>query len=786
MESLDSPFLIRDLRPDSTDSVRYGMSKETKVKKTELQKQGTTKTLTRQMRRRVLIVMVVLVVFCSGGITAQLFSLQVLQSEALQQGAVSQQLSDITLSPNRGQIYDANMSILALTREVSTVIMSPASIPNEETREMIVNELSVLLDVDPDKLREQASDSDSQYKVVKAKIDESLEETFNSWVEEKGLGSMLWTVTDYKRGYPMNNLLSSVLGFVGTDNLAKEGLEVKYDEVLSGTPGRLVTALNAWGDELPTNLPYKNTVDAEDGYSLVLTVDQTIQQVVEKYLEEAIEEYDAKNRGAAIVMDVQTGAILAMATKMDYNPNDYLTIADPDVAEQIALLSGDEQAAALVQARNEQYRNKAVSDFYEPGSVFKTITASIGLEEGLVSEDTEFTCVGYYTLPGVKPMRCHIYPRNHGKQNFVQAIANSCNPAFMTLGNQIGAHLFFKYYTAFGFTQRTGVDLLGEPLVTTSLYHQEEDIKPVDLATSSIGQTFKVTPLQMVTALAAIANGGNLMQPYIVQQILDSDGNVVSNTEPVVKRQVISADTSKRMAAMLENAVSGGAIANAYVSGYRVAGKTGTSEKTETKNEEDPNNEVEVVASFGGFAPADDPQVAVLVMVDEPSLKSGGGVAAPVAKKILENILPYLGIEPRYTEAELASLNRTVPRVTSMTTAEAENSLKTKSLKSQVVGEGVTVIRQVPESGASIPKDGTVWLYTDDIETQTTTVPDFRGKTVAQVSQAASSAGLNVQLSGITAGGSDPKSVRQSVASGSKVPKGTVVQVEFIYEDTVQ
>ena len=762
------------------------MSNEVKVKKLEPKKPGATKTLTRQMRRRLLVVMVVLIVFCSGGVTVQLFSLQILQSERLQRGAVSQQLSDITISPNRGQIYDANMSILALTREVCTVIMSPKNIQNEETRTMIADELSVMLGVDRDKLYEQASDEKSQYKVVKAKIDKSVGDSFIDWVQEKGLNAVFRVVTDYKREYPMNNLLSSVLGFVGSDNLAKEGLEVKYDEVLSGTPGRLVTALNAWGDELPTRLPYENTVDAEDGYSLVLTVDQNIQQVVEKYLEEAINEYAAKNRGAAIVMDVQTGAILAMATKKDYNPNDYLTIADPDVAAQIALLSGDEQAAAVVKARNEQYRNKAVSDFYEPGSVFKTVTASIGLEEGLVSEDSRFTCVGYYSLPGVKPMRCHVYPNNHGSQNFVQAIANSCNPVFMTLGNQIGAHLFYKYYTGFGFTERTGIDLLGEPLVSAGLYHHEEAIKPVDLATSSIGQTFKVTPLQMVTALAAIANGGNLMQPYIVQQVIDSNGNVISNAEPKVKRQVISADTSKRMAAMLENAVAGGAIRNAYVSGYRVAGKTGTSEKTEMKDENDPTGQdVEVVASFGGFAPADNPQVAVLVMVDEPNKKSGGAVAAPVAKKILENILPYLGIEPRYTDKELAELNLTVPRVTSMTTAEAENSLKSKSLKSQVVGSGATVVRQVPEAGTSIPKDGTIWLYTDETPAETTTVPDLREKTVSQVNQSASAAGLNIQLSGITAGDGDPKSVSQSVAPGTKVPKGTVVKVEFIYEDSV-
>lgn len=767
------------------------MAKETKINKTEVKKpETTTKTMTRQMRRRAIMAFVIIVGLCFPVLIAQLFTMQVLETDEWQKRAVAQQLSDIEISPNRGQIYDANMNILALTREVCTIVMSPKNIEDEATRTMIADELSVMLDIDREKLYEQASDSNSQYKVVKAKVDKSVGDAFIEWVSEKKLTGVFRIITDYKREYPMNNLLSSVLGFVGSDNQALEGLEVKYDDLLSGTPGRLVTALNARGDELPSKLPYENTVDAEDGYSLVLTVDQYIQQVTEKYLEEAIREYGATNRGCAIVMDVKTGAILAMATKHDYNPNDYLTIADPDVAAQIALLSGDEQSQAIVKARNEQYRNKAVADFYEPGSVFKTITASIGLEEGLVSEESQFFCKGYYDgIKGVEPMKCHVYPRStHGSENFVQAIANSCNPVFMGLNVEIGAHRFFKYYTGFGFTERTGVDMLGEPLVTSSLYHQEDAIKPVDLATSSIGQTFKVTPLQMVTALSAIANGGYLMQPYVVQQVVDSNGNVVSNTESVIKRQVISNDTSSRMAAMLENAVSGGAIKNAYVAGYRVAGKTGTSEKTETRTEEDKeNNTVEVIASFGGFAPADDPRVAVLVMIDEPqTLKSGGGVAAPVAKKILEDVLPYLGIEPKYTEKELAELNKSVPRVTDKTVSAAQSTLKSSSLKSQVVGDGATVIKQVPEAATSIPKDGTVWLYTDDSELMTTTVPDFKGKTMSQVSQLASSSGLNIQMSGITAGGGDPKSIKQSVAVGKKVPKGTVVTVEFIYEDTVR
>ncbi|MBR2338069.1 MAG: PASTA domain-containing protein [Clostridia bacterium] len=743
----------------------------------------STAALSRAMRLRT-IGFVCVAFICVVFLVTQLFRIQVLEHDEWQEKAVSQQLSDVEVPAGRGQIYDANMSVLAQTREVFTIVMDPSNIRRESTRNMIADEVSVMLEVDRQKLYEQTCDSESQYKVVKSKVDKAVCDEFVQWVDEKGLEMVFYALTDYKREYPLKNLLSCVLGFVGTDNVAREGLELKYDDVLSGVAGRMVITQNEFGDRLPTALQYEYTVEAQDGDSLVLTVDQYIQQVAEKYLQEALTEYKATNRGCAIVMDVKTGAILAMAVKGDYDPNNYLEIGDPTVAEQIAQLSGDEQAAALVKARQEQYRNKAL-EFYEPGSVFKTVTASIGMEEGLVKESDGFYCGGSYTIAD-RTMRCWVHPKGHGQQNFVQAIANSCNPAFMTLSQRIGTKLFSKYYTGFGFTQRTGVDLLGEPAVSASLYHPADKIIPVEVAASSIGQTFKVTPLQMVTALSAIANGGDLMQPYIVQKVIDSDGNTISNTEPVVRRQVISADTSARVSAMLENAVSGGAIKNAYISGYRVAGKTGTSQKTETKSEEEEDENVEIIASFGGFAPADDPRVAVLVMVDNPvTLRSGGGVAAPVARKILKDILPYLGVEPNYTEAEISSLDRSTPNVVGKSVTAAASVLKGVTLNYQVVGKGDTVVSQMPIAGATIPKNGTVWLYTDSSETKTATVPDFAGRTVAQVKQAANTAGINVLFSGISASSGTPTASRQSMVAGTKVSKGTVVTVEFTYADNI-
>ena len=426
-----------------------------------------------------------------------------------------------------------------------------------------------------------------------------------------------------------------------------------------------------------------------------------------------------------------------------------MEITDPDDQARIAQLAGDEKSEALIQARQEQWVNKSISDFYEPGSVFKVFTASMALEEGVVSESTTFDCVGYLMRGGAR-MNCH-KRQGHGTQTFSEAISNSCNPAFIQIGERVGAERFFKYFTGFGFTERTGIDMLSESKVTSALYHDAGELGESQLAASSFGQTFKVTPIQMITAMCAVANGGKLMQPYVVQQILDSDGNVVKNVEPVVKRQVISSDTSARMCKILADAVNGGGSKNAYVAGYRMAGKTGTSDKTDQQVEEG------VKRTWWPPSPAlrqaDDPEVAILVLLDEPhaAVNFGGTISAPVAQKIMADTLPYLGIEPVYTEKEIANMSRTTPDVKDKEVSVAQNTPANSSLQSKVVGSGSTVIRQVPEAGTTIPKDGTVVLYTEENVSQKVIVPDFKDKTLSQANQAAVNAGINLKISGLTA-----------------------------------
>ena len=753
----------------------------------------TTKLPTRQMWRRSVVILVVLVGFCFSAIIGRLAVLQIAETDEWQRKAVSQQMSDSVISPHRGSIYDANMKLLAGSAEVGTVIMSPNSIPkkkdadgnmvlDDEVCRKIADELSTLLGVDREKLYKQTQKTYSQYEVVKKKIEKDLVQTFIDWVQENRYTSIFRVIQDYKRYYPSGTLLSSVLGFVNAENKGGEGLEAEYEEVLAGKPGRIVTAQNGWGEELPTTLKYENTIDAEEGNSLVLTIDQSVQNFAEKYLEVAVKANGCTNRGLCVVMDVNTGAVLAMATKGDYDPNEYQTIADPDTAAQIALLSGDEKSKALQDAQWKQWKNKPVTDYYEPGSVFKVFTSAMALEEGIANEHTTYNCPGYwYPAKGVK-VACHVGVPGHHTIDFPKAISVSCNPYFMQLGTAVGPELFLKYYTGFGFTQKTGIDMLGEAPITTALYHTADDLGPVELATSSIGQTFKVTPMQMITAMCAVANGGKLMQPYVVSQILDAEGNVVKKTEPTVKRQVISQSTSQRLAAMMAASVNGGGSKNAYVAGYRVAGKTGTADKTETKDN--------VWASFSGFAPADDPQVAILVILDEPqsAIRFGGTISAPVAQKVLNDALPYLGIEPKYTEEELANLSRTTPKLEGDSLSVAENKLANLDLKSKVVGSGSSVVKQVPEAGQSIPKGGTVVLYTDEDSTsKTAKVPDFKGMTMVQANNAAVGAGLNIQLSGLSnsGGGTEAKAVGQSIMAGTEVSPGTVVTVEFVYEDNI-
>ena len=731
------------------------------------------------------------VVVCFAAVCGRLAILQVGQHTKWQTLAAEQQLNDSVISDKRGNILDRNGVVLAQSVEVATLIMMPAEIPDEETRRMICAELPSLLSVSAEKLEKQTKKTGSRYEIIKAKVDNDVRTAFIEWVKKKGYTGIFRVIQDYKRYYPYGNTLSCVLGFTGTDNTGLEGLEAKYNDRLAGKAGRVITTKNGWGDAFPNGIQYETAIDAEPGEDIYLTIDLNIQKIVENYLEIAVTETGATNRASAIVMDVRTGEVLAMATKGDYDLNNPRVLQNPDMAAQIALLAENERSAALLTALQKQWKNKAISEFYEPGSVFKIFTASAALQEGLISENSQFFCNGTYTMAGVRTMKCHVFPRSHGSQNLAEAISHSCNPAFMKIGSLLGTSLFPTYHERFGFTTLTGIDMLGEARVTGTLYHSASAITAVDVATSSIGQTFKVTPIQMITGVSAVASDGNLRQPYVASHSVTADGVKTQLNKPTVRRRVISENTAARMRTMLEGVVDGGGAKNAYVAGYRVAGKTGTSEKTDQAAAA--NGRKNAVASFCGFAPADDPRIAVIVMIDEPQtyIRYGGTLAAPVAQKIFEDALPYLKVQPQYKEKEQESYYTTVPDVVGKPLSWAQTALKSAGLRCLFVGEG-TVTAQTPAPGSVISKNGTVVLYTDGQPPETVCVPDVTGKTLAQANTLLTDAGLNVHVIGWRADVTDLNTPRQatvtqqSIEAKSAVPRGTRVEIRILYGDAVE
>ena len=721
-------------------------------------------------------------------LVGRLSFLQIVQHEKWSTLAISQQLTDEVVHARRGEILDANGEVLAKTMDVWTVIMVPSNIKElknaDEVRTKIADEVSKILGIDRDKLYKRTQNVDSQYEKIATQIDNPTLTKLSEWQEKNELDTsgIFRTIPDYKRIYPYGSLASCVIGFTGDDYYGLYGLEAAYEDVLAGTDGRVVTAQNAYGSDMPVEMAYEKTVEPEDGHTLVLTIDHNIQSFAEKYLEQSIKENNVQNRGVSIVMDVDTGAVLAMAVKGDFDLNDPFTVKDPNALAAIKLLSGDEKSDAVRDALQKQWSNKAVSDFYEPGSVFKVFTSCMALEEGVANLNTQFFCPGYIEVMGQQITCWH---PGHGMQNFPDIISNSCNPGFITLGVGLGGERYFKYFTGFGFTEPTGIDMLSEGRSTPSLYHGA-DMTDLDVATSAMGQTFEITPIQMATALCAVANGGYLMQPYVVAQELDAHGNVVKATEPIVKRQVVSTETTKQVASMLAAAVNGGGSKNVYVAGYRVAGKSGTSDKTETRTDWTKN---EVWGSFGTFAPADDPEIVVLTIIDTPHSdvsNYGSHVSGPVCQSILADTLPYLGVEPLYTEEELAGLSSTTPSVVDKEVSAATAIIGNNDLKYHILGDGKTVLKQIPEGGTSIPKDGTVVLYTDSASQDvTTTVPDFHNMTLSQANDAARAANLNLEISGVGLDSGEATVYSQDYEPGAKVSPGTVLYLVFITDNAI-
>ena len=741
------------------------------------------KGTTVKMWRRTLIVLIVMVALGFGLIVVSLIRLQLVDGAELQKAAVDQQLRDTTISAQRGTIYDRNMKPLAQSATVWKVVLAPAYIDkdDETLRRKLSTGLADILGLDAEDIYKR-TEGTSYYDVLKTKVETDVKDRLVQFIEENDLGNTIQLQEDYKRYYPFGSFASTILGFTGTDGQGLAGLEAYYDEYLSGTAGRLVTAKNAVGTDMP--FQYEQKVEAQDGYNLVLTIDEVVQHYLEQALEEGVENNKVENRATGIVMNVKTGEIVAMAVKGDYDPNNPFVIADEEERARIAELPEEEQQEATSAALQAQWRNKAVSDTYYPGSVFKMVTLSMALEENVATEETTFTCTGSYVpVQGERAINCH-NTSGHGTQTLVQGTMNSCNPFFIYLGQLLGTETFFDYFEAFGFTQKTGIDLPGEAS-TKGLYH-DRDMSLMDLAVESFGQNFSITPIQMITACAAIANGGYLVQPHVVSQIVDNDGNIIKTADTTVKRQVISEETSKRVSKILQENATSGTAKTGYVAGYRIAGKTGTSEKVGADGKVGSDNKY--IASYCGFAPADDPQYAVLVFFDEPTGDSyyGGAVAGPVFAKIMEEILPYLNVETKYTEDEAGSVGVSAPNVIGKTVSEATNELTNSGLKILVKGSGDTVIAQTPDPGSSVPSGGTVVVYTDEASmNQTVTVPNFTNRSLSDVNYLAAQAGLNIKVTG--AYNSSAATARtQDYAAGEQIKPGTVITVNFVEEDTVR
>ena len=741
------------------------------------------KGTTVKMWRRTLIVLIVMVALGFGLIVVSLIRLQLVDGAELQKAAVDQQLRDTTISAQRGTIYDRNMKPLAQSATVWKVVLAPAYIDkdDETLRRKLSTGLADILGLDAEDIYKR-TEGTSYYDVLKTKVETDVKDRLVQFIEENDLGNTIQLQEDYKRYYPFGSFASTILGFTGTDGQGLAGLEAYYDEYLSGTAGRLVTAKNAVGTDMP--FQYEQKVEAQDGYNLVLTIDEVVQHYLEQALEEGVENNKVENRATGIVMNVKTGEIVAMAVKGDYDPNNPFVIADEEERARIAELPEEEQQEATSAALQAQWRNKAVSDTYYPGSVFKMVTLSMALEENVATEETTFTCTGSYVpVQGERAINCH-NTSGHGTQTLVQGTMNSCNPFFIYLGQLLGTETFFDYFEAFGFTQKTGIDLPGEAS-TKGLYH-DRDMSLMDLAVESFGQNFSITPIQMITACAAIANGGYLVQPHVVSQIVDNDGNIIKTADTTVKRQVISEETSKRVSKILQENATSGTAKNGYVAGYRIAGKTGTSEKVGADGKVGSDNKY--IASYCGFAPADDPQYAVLVFFDEPTGDSyyGGAVAGPVFAKIMEEILPYLNVETKYTEDEAGSVGVSAPNVIGKTVSEATNELTNSGLKILVKGSGDTVIAQTPDPGSSVPSGGTVVVYTDEASmNQTVTVPNFTNRSLSDVNYLVAQAGLNIKVTG--AYNSSAATARtQDYAAGEQIKPGTVITVNFVEEDTVR
>ena len=789
-----------------------------RLPRTKEQKQANREQNQRANRtilRRTLVLMVLCGIVAFVPLIGTLYHLMITEHDYYNEKAIKNQTRSTNLTATRGVIYDANMNVLASSSTVETVFIDPNEIAeqmkqpeNSNLLDQIARGLGEILDVEPSFVYEQAADKQYRYKVIKRKISEELADEVRAFISENSITGV-YLETDLKRYYPNSSLAAQALGFVSSDNNGSEGLEAYYNEELSGTAGKVVTSKGNYGSEMLYT--YEKYYDASDGSSLITTIDSTVQAYVEKNLQNAIDKYDIKNGAFCIVMDVNTGEIKAMATLGSYDPNNYLEIYDDTTAlllenERAAALALPEASAAyeaaietykqdVAAARMAQWRNRCVSDGYEPGSTFKLITLASALDSGAVTLNDSFYCGGQEKFTGREQILNCWKSAGHGAQTTAQALGNSCNIAFGHIGLRMGGDTFYDYLKSFGVMEKTGIDLPGE---ASGLFYERKYLNdPANygtsyLITSSFGQSFRITPMQLVRAVAAIVNGGYVLEPYIVSEVVDADGNTVEKNEKTVLRQVISQQTSETMRTLMEQVVTEGTASAARTPGYRVGGKTGTSEKLDEYDENGQQVKDKIV-SFVGVAPIDDPKYVVLVALDTPAYSensekytvhgmyiSGGLMAAPTVRDIFLDILPYLGVEPDYGSEDIRGVNFTVPDVIGMDETEAGELLAEKTITYRVVGTGSVVTDQLPVAGSQVPGNSQIILYMG-AEKQATRVevPDFIGCSVADVNYLASNAGLYVQAKGTDRTDVYVLAAYQDIDPGTEVDRGTTITVEF-------
>ena len=721
-------------------------------------------------------VMFLVIALLLGAGVSRLFYFQILHGKEYSEKAQNQQLSDREIEARRGTIYDSQGNVLAQSATVYNIFIDPSKI-TDKNRTVLVDLLTEVLGYNSEKRDElvEKTHKEGKYVIVERKVEYKIRKALAEFMDADDnkkykLRNCLGFEETTRRYYPYGKLASPVLGFVGSDNQGLEGIEAYYDEALQGVNGRIITVADAASKSISDD--FETTIPAEDGNSLVLTLNSSIQHTLETGLQDILEEYDAKGT-YGVVMDVQTGAVLAMASLPGYDCNNPRTVVYDKYIEEIKKETDADKKAELESAYvQKQWRNFTVSDTYVTGSVYKTFMAAAALEENVVNLNTSFTCTGSIKVADWN-IKCHIHA-GHGTQNLTQGLGNSCNPFFITIGQRLGVHNYFKYFDGFGFTERTGIDLPGE---AAPQFYTENQYGIVELSSASFGQTNNVSPIQMCTALSAVANGGRLLKPYLVSEIKDVKGNTVSKTQTTERRQVISEDTSEKVLDMMTYVVENGTGRNARVAGYKVGGKTGTSEKL---GEYSDNERKKYIISFSAIAPTDDPRVAMIIICDEPNQDLGGGtICAPIAASVVEECMKQLGVEPSYTADELKNKAVKIPAVAGKSVDEAKSQLSGLELKSRVVGNGNKVIKQTPTADSEIPRNGTVVLYTESNKEQTVKVPDFTGLTISEANRVASSHNLNIRISGNDSTSANVVAYKQSESKDSEVAIGTVITVSF-------